>query len=140
MNNLLSSFKNDGYVYCLLLPLKFNGCKLVKIGKIEMKRNDTEQQVLNKLLRRYNTYYGDKYDVINFERVGNCHDAEKFLFENLKSIKYDREMYFYNEKLLSDAFEELSSIFPNIQTLLCKSDPQTLSLLNANLKKTKIIK
>lgn len=134
LDRLLTSFENDGYIYCLSIPVRSMGRKLVKLGKIGMKRNDTEQQVLNKLLRRYNTYYGEHYDVIHFERVGNCHAAEKYLFDELTCIKCDREMYYYDVTMLSNAFEEVCKLYPSIQKLLCDSDLETLFELNEYLR------
>jgi hypothetical protein len=43
-------YLNDGFIYCILTNLKHeqNQIPLVKIGKIEMKRQDTDEQVYNK--------------------------------------------------------------------------------------------
>lgn len=132
---ILKSFENDGYIYCLLTPLNYMDSKLVKIGKIEMKRNDTEKQVLNKLLRRYSTYYDDMYTVLHFIRVGDCHEAEKRLFKKLSSIKYNRELYFYDLKKISNEFENTSKIYPNIQILLSDNNIETLTKLNSNRRR-----
>lgn len=136
-NKIIDSYYNDGYVYCLLTPLYAMGHQLVKIGKIEMKRNETDQQVINKLIRRYNTYYSDKYDILHFERVGNCHDAEKRIFDILNTLNYKREIYMYNDKKISDAFEVITNEYPCIQKLLCNSDVNILSNTNKRLRQLK---
>ena len=129
---LIESYYNDGYVYCLSTGLNHDDVPLVKIGKIEMKRNDTEQQVLNKLLRRYNTYYPD-YDVIQFVRVGNCHKAELYVFELLKEYHYKREIYYYNE-IISDMFEKICDEYPSIQEQLVCIDTNVVSVVNSKIR------
>ena len=106
IEELLESYDNDGYIYCLMTGLSVlsNGSSqqehsLVKIGKIGMKKNENEQQVIDKLLRRYNTYYPD-YDVIHFMRVGNCHKAEMSIFESLKHLHYNFYSIFLKVALL----------------------------------------
>jgi hypothetical protein len=134
MNKLVESYYNDGYIYCLSTGLKANDIPLVKIGKIGMKVNDTEQQVINKLLRRYNTYYPD-YDVIQFVRVGNFHKAELSVFQLLKDtgLHYKREIY-YNNDIISDVFDNIREEYPNIQEQLLKSDSTTISTLNNKIR------
>ena len=135
MDKLLDSYYNDGYIYCLSTGLKVNDVPLVKIGKIGMKVNDTEQQVINKLLRRYNTYYPD-YEVIQFIRVGNCHKAELSVFELLKDtgLHYKREIYYNNNKI-SEVFDNIKEEFPSIQEQLLKSNSTTTSNLNNIIRK-----
>jgi hypothetical protein len=135
MDKLVDSYYNDGYIYCLSTGLKVNDISLVKIGKIGMKVNDTEQQVINKLLRRYNTYYPD-YDVLQFVRVGNCHKAELSVFELLKDtgLHYKREIYYNNNKI-SEIFDNISKEYPSIQDQLLKSDSITISSLNNTIRK-----
>jgi hypothetical protein len=135
MDKLVDSYYNDGYIYCLSTGLKVNDISLVKIGKIGMKINDTEQQVINKLLRRYNTYYPD-YDVLQFVRVGNCHKAELSVFELLKDtgLHYKREIYYNNNKI-SEIFDNISKEYPSIQDQLLKSDSMTISSLNNTIRK-----
>lgn len=135
MDKLLDSYYNDGYIYCLSTGLKVNDVPLAKIGKIGMKVNDTEQQVINKLLRRYNTYYPD-YEVIHFIRVGNCHKAELSVFELLKDtgLHYKREIYYNNNKI-SEVFDNIKEEFPSIQEQLLKSNSTTTSNLNNIIRK-----
>ena len=134
MDKLVESYYNDGYIYCLSTGLKVNDIPLVKIGKIGMKIHDTEQQVINKLLRRYNTYYPD-YDVIQFVRVGNCHKAEMSVFQLLKDtgLHYKREIY-YNNAIISDVFDNIKEEYPNIQEQLLKSDSTIISTLNNKIR------
>lgn len=136
--SLLDSVKNDGYIYCILTGMKNKmGDNLVKIGKIEMKRNETEHQVINKLLRRYNTYYPD-YEIVQFIRTGNHHEAEIYIFDLLKHLHYKREHYIYNAKDIEDAFNNGNEKFPNIQELLEKSSVEDISLLNKNIREQEI--
>jgi hypothetical protein len=136
MDKLVDSYYNDGYIYCLSTGLKVNDISLVKIGKIGMKVNDTEQQVINKLLRRYNTYYPD-YEVIQFVRVGNCHKAELSVFELLKDtgLHYKREIYYNNHNIISNVFDNIREDYPSIQDQLLKSDSITISTLNNTIRK-----
>jgi hypothetical protein len=133
-DELLESYDNDGYVYCLMTGLsKVNSMSLVKIGKIGMKKNETEQQVIDKLLRRYNTYYPD-YEVVHFMRTGNCHKAELSIFESLKHLHYRREIYTYVLGDIKAAFEKAGMEYPSIQEQLEKADIYVVSELNKRLR------
>lgn len=133
--NIVNSYYNDGYVYCILTGMYVKSHNLmvppplVKIGKVEMKKNETEQQVVNKLVRRYNTYYPD-YEIIQFLRTGDCHKAEEYIFELLKPLHYKREIYVYSYEHIIEAFEKASIKYPNIQDLLEKEDIK--NVINAN--------
>ena len=133
LDNLVDSYYNDGYVYCLKIPSNIFGVELVKIGKIEMKRDDTEQNVIDKLLRRYNTYYVE-YDVLEFMRVGNCHLAEKYIFEILKEMHYKKEMYVYDNMKITNAFKAALERYPNIRDRLASVDINTMSKLNGVIR------
>lgn len=140
-DELFDSYENDGYVYCIMTGLnirsytvlELNFVPLVKIGKIGMKRNETEQQVLDKLIRRYNTYYPD-FEVIHFTRTGNCHKAELSVFEYLKHLHYKREIYTGNFDDIRSAFERMEKEYPNIQDKIEKADINVLSNLNKKLR------
>jgi hypothetical protein len=137
-DELLESYDNDGYVYCIMTGLnKVNSMSLVKIGKIGMKKNETEQQVIDKLLRRYNTYYPD-YEVAHFMRTGNCHKAELSIFESLKHIHYRREIYTYVFEDIKTAFEKAGMEYPNIQEQLEKADITVVTELNKKLRQRDI--
>jgi hypothetical protein len=116
------------------ITLREHGVQLVKIGKIEMKRCDTEHQVINKLLRRYSTYYSDNFEVLHFVRVGNCHAAEKKIFDLLADIKHKREMYRHDPETIREAFEKVTLEFPSLHTLLCKSNVNVVSSANKKLR------
>ncbi len=133
IEELLESYDNDGYVYCLMTGLNAMDVSLVKIGKIGMKKNENEQQVIDKLLRRYNTYYPD-YDVIHFIRVGNCHKAELSIFESLKHLHYKREIYTYEINDIASAFEKAVREYPSIQERLEITDISIISELNKILR------
>jgi len=132
--DIINSYYNDGYIYCLKTPLYSSNENLVKIGKISMKKKETEQQIVDKLIRRYSTYYSDNFEIIYFKRVGNCHEAEKEIFNVLKNIHYKKEMYLYKQKQISSAFDTISAEYPCLQTLLNKVDVYTLSSINKTLR------
>ena len=143
-DELLESYENDGYVYCIMTGLnirsytvlELNFVPLVKIGKIGMKKNETEQQVLDKLIRRYNTYYPD-FEVIQFMRTGNCHKAELSIFESLKHLHYRREIYSYKFDDINVAFEKALKEYPSIQERLEKADVYVVSDFNKKLRDLK---
>lgn len=143
-DELLESYENDGYVYCIMTGLnirsytvlELNFVPLVKIGKVGMKKNETEQQVLDKLIRRYNTYYPD-FEVIQFMRTGNCHKAELSIFESLKHLHYRREIYTYKFDDISMAFEKALKEYPSIQDRLEKADVSVVSDFNKKLRDLK---
>lgn len=141
MEYLKESFHNDGFVYCILTKLQGHKRHLVKIGKIEMRRNDTEQQVLNKLVRRYNTYYPD-YEILDFMRTGNCHKAESDIFQILMSqgIHYKRELFFYEQEIIREAFDKACEKYPSIQDVLEKTPVTTLTNLNRELRESEFSK
>ena len=101
-----------------------------------MKKNETEQQVLDKLIRRYNTYYPD-FEVIQFMRTGNCHKAELSIFESLKHLHYRREIYTYKFDDISMAFEKALKEYPSIQDRLEKADVSVVSDFNKKLRDLK---
>jgi hypothetical protein len=115
--NLTSAYLNDGFIYCILTKLKHNNIPLVKIGKIGMKVNEDEDIVNQKLISRYNTYYPGYY-IIHFQRSGNHHLAEKFVFENLKSIHHSKEMYYFDEYRIQYAFKNAQDLYPSVEKLL----------------------
>jgi hypothetical protein len=106
-----------------------------------MRRNDTEQQVLNKLVRRYNTYYPD-YEILDFMRTGNCHKAEYEIFQILTSqgIHYKRELFFYQQEIIRDAFDRVCEKYPSIQDVLEKTPVTTLTNLNRELRESEFSK
>lgn len=130
MDELIDSYENDGYVYCIKTGLNDN---LVKIGKISMKQNDTEQNVIDRLVRRYNTYYPD-CEIIEFMRTGNCHMAELNIFDLLKHLHYKREMYNYNYEDINEAFNKSVKKYPTIQDRLKRFDVKVLSELNRKIR------
>lgn len=138
-SQLIESYYNDGYVYCLLTRITDPNSKtqLVKIGKTTMKTCDSEHQVINKLMRRYNTYYPE-YDVLYFKRTGNCHKAEKQIFRNLKKLHYKREMYLYDPDKIKKAFDNACVRFPNIQDQLTKLNINQISNTNIAIRNLEV--
>lgn len=132
---LVNSYLNDGFVYCILTKIKNDDYQLVKIGKMQFKRQDTEKQVYRRLLRRYNTYYPE-YIVKHFTRTGNCHLTEKAIFKDLKtqSLHYNREIYIYDEELINKAFKKACDKYPCIKTLIYNSNINVLNNTNKLMK------
>lgn len=128
-DDVIESYDNDGYIYCIM-PMKLN---VVKIGKIGMKKNETEQQVIDKLIRRYNTYYPD-FEILYFLRTGNCHKAELDIFESLKHLQYKREIYNYKEEDIKEAFKKAGEEYPSIQDIIEKMDVDILCKVNRILR------
>ena len=134
-SRLINSYYNDGYVYCLLTRMSDPVSKkqLVKIGKTKMKTQDTENQVIKRLLTRYNTYYPE-YDVLHFIRTGNCHLAEKHIFKNLKKFHYKKEIYVYDKKQIQRAFDIAKRSYPNAQEQLLELDVDQLTTANETIR------
>ena len=134
-SQLISSYYNDGYVYCLLTRMfdPVSKKQLVKIGKTKMKTQDTENQVIKRLLTRYNTYYPE-YDVLHFIRTGNCHLAEKNIFKNLKKFHYKKEIYVYDKKQIQRAFDIAKRSYPNAQEQLLELDVDQLTTANETIR------
>ena len=132
---LVNSYLNDGFVYCILTKLKKDDFQLAKIGKIQFKRQDTEQQVYKKLLRRYNTYYPE-YTVKNFTRTGDCHLTEISIFRELKkhSLHHNKEIFIYDEHLINSAFQKACDKYPCITKLIYNSDINVLNYTNKLMK------
>ena len=131
LKNVLDGYFNDGYIYCLLIS--FQNTPLVKIGKVGMKLKESEQQVINKLRRRYNTYYPE-YEICYFMRASNYHKAEVYIFDLLKELHYKREIYYHDPVKIKQAFEKTSLHYPNIQSLILDSTPHFLTKLNHELR------
>jgi hypothetical protein len=134
-SQLISSYYNDGYIYCLLTRIfdPVSKKQLVKIGKTKMKTQDTEKQVIKRLLARYNTYYPE-YDVLHFIRTGNCHLAEKQIFRNLKDLHYKKEIYIYDKRQIQRAFDVANKCYPNTQEQLLKLNIDQITSTNETIR------
>lgn len=132
---LISGYLNDGFIYCILTNLHHTkDSKLVKIGKTRMNGTDTEDQVYQKLLRRYNTYYPN-YSVILFKRTGNCHLAESLVFEELQELHHKKEMYMFDESKINSAFAKALDRYKCVDELLkCCYDLEILNKANNLIK------
>jgi len=126
-------FKNDGYLYCINTDININDKLIVKIGKIGMKMNETEIQVENKLSRRYSTYYPE-HNLLYFQRVNNCHKAEIDLFESISSLRYKRELFYYDKDAIEIAFSMISKKYPDIDNMIKKMDINELTQLNKDIR------
>ena len=110
------NYKEDGFIYCIKTGLKLNGKEIVKCGRVEMKREESEMDVIEKLIRRYNTYYTD-CEVLYWKRVGNNREAERDLFKKIKEFHYEKEKFIYDKKI-EIAFEQLEEEYPSIENII----------------------
>jgi hypothetical protein len=130
MNTLLKTgYKNEGYIYCIEPQIEIKGKKIVKIGKISMKIDESEIDIENKLATRYGTYYPD-YELLYFERVNDCHVAEKTLFKLLKRIRHDREFFYKENDLLEKGFNKMKKLYPDINDFIKNLNETNLTKLN----------
>lgn len=127
----INGYQNDGYVYCIKTGNQINGNQIVKIGKIGMK--ESEEITLSNLLNRYSTYHPNCI-IYKFVRVSNHHDAEKYIFKLLKSIHYKKEHFYFDERLINNAFNFIKTCYPDINTLVSNSDINTVSNLNKSIR------
>lgn len=125
---LSDNYKEDGFIYCIRTGLKVENKEIVKCGRVEMKREENEIDVVEKVLRRYNTYYTD-CEIIHWKRVGNNKKAEKRLFEKLKELHYEKEKFIYDDKI-ENIFNEVEKEFPCIENILEKVSIENQTLLN----------
>lgn len=130
----------DGFIYCIIddkeeinvSTEEKHNTKTCKIGKTKMK--DSSESTLQELLRRYSTYWPD-CKIYKYIRVSNRHEAEKNIFKMLKKLHYKKEIFYWNEKVINDAFNEIELKYPNnINEIIKKLDSKTLNQLNRNLR------
>lgn len=134
MDDLLKyGYEREGYLYCINANITVKECQVVKIGKIGMKMGDSEIEVENKLSRRYSTYYPE-HNLLHFQRVINCHDAEKYLFKILNDLKYKRELFYYDKEKISKAFEMTKEKFPDIENLINNITENELTKINVCIR------
>lgn len=134
MNILLNvGYKNDGYIYCIDPKIMVNNKSIVKIGKISMKMEETEIDVENKLASRYGTYYPD-YDLLYFERVIDCHLAEKELFKFLSNIRHKREMFYMDIEKIRLGFNFIKNNYPDIDSYIVSLELKDLNVINNEIR------
>lgn len=128
-DQLIAAYDNDGFLYCILT--NFNDQNVVKVGKVSMKTQDSDDVVITKLHHRYNTYY-PKYEMLYFIRVQQVHKAERFLMSHITDLKLkDRvELYSYNAQRITDAFKKTKTCFPCIATMIAELTPEELTSVN----------
>lgn len=129
---LNENYKEDGYIYCIKTGLKVENKEIVKCGRVEMKIEENEIEVVEKVLRRYNTYYTD-CEIIHWKRVGNNKKAEKRLFEKLKELHYEKEK-FINDSKIENIFNEIEKEYPCIESIIGKVSIEKQSLLNKTIR------
>ena len=130
---LKSGYRNDGYIYCIDPKIMVNSRSVVKIGKISMKMEETEIDVENKLASRYGTYYPD-YDLLYFERVTDCHVAEKELFKILSDIRHKKEMFYKNIDKIETGFNLIKRKYPDIDSFIINLELSDLNIINNEIR------
>lgn len=134
MNILLNvGYKNDGYIYCIDPKIMVNNKSIVKIGKISMKMEETEIDVENKLASRYGTYYPD-YDLLHFERVIDCHLAEKELFKFLSNIRHKKEIFYKDTEKIERGFNFIKNNYPDIDSYIVSLELKDLNVINNEIR------
>lgn len=130
---LKTGYKNDGYIYCIDPGIMVENKPVVKIGKISMKLEETEIDIENKLASRYGTYYPD-YDLLYFERVNDCHLAEKELFKILSDIRYKKEMFYRSVDKIEHGFNIIREKYPDIDRYIVNLDTYDLNKINNEIR------
>lgn len=130
---LKNGYRNDGYIYCIDPKIMVNDRAIVKIGKISMKMEETEIDVENKLANRYGTYYPD-YDLLYFERVVDCHLAEKELFRFLNNIRHKKEMFYMDIDKIEKGFNLIKERYPNIDNCIVSLELKDLNIINNKIR------
>lgn len=140
MEYLEENYKEDGFIYCIKTGLKDkNGREIVKCGRVEMKREELEMEVVEKIIRRYSTYYTE-CEILYWKRVGNNKKAEKELFKKIRELKYEKEKFILEEKKIEESFEEIGRVYPNIEEVIEKISIEKQTELNniiRNIEKEK---
>lgn len=134
---LKTGYKNDGYIYCIDPKIMVNNRAVVKIGKISMKMEETEIDVENKLASRYGTYYPD-YDLLYFERVVDCHLAEKELFKNLNNIRHKKEIFYMDIDKIERGFNLIKEKYPDIDNYIVSLELKDLNIINKEIRNMEI--
>jgi len=129
MNIILDNYTNDGYLYCIKTNL--DGKDIVKIGKTGMKMKDSEDHVITKLHRRYNTYY-PSYEMLYLIRVNNHNEAERKLFSMLSHLRLDEkhEIFYYEQMEIDRVFGIIKAMYPCIDSLIKELNVDDLTVLN----------
>lgn len=130
---LKTGYKNDGYIYCIDPKIMVNNRAVVKIGKISMKMEETEIDIENKLASRYGTYYPD-YDLLYFERVVDCHLAEKELFKFLNNIRHKKEIFYMDIDKIERGFNLIKEKYPDIDNYIVSLELKDLNIINTEIR------
>lgn len=130
---LKNGYRNDGYIYCIDPKIMVNDKNVVKIGKISMKMEETEIDVENKLASRYGTYYPD-YDLLYFERVTDCHVAERELFKFLSNIRHKKEIFYKDTEKIEIGFNLIKEKYPDIDSYIINLELKDLNIINNEIR------
>lgn len=130
---LKNGYRNDGYLYCIDPKIMVNNKSVVKIGKISMKMEETEIDVENKLASRYGTYYPD-YDLLYFQRVIDCHIAERELFNVLNSIRHKKEMFYKDIDKIEKGFNLIKEKYLDIDSYIINLELNDLNMINNTIR------
>ena len=94
---------------------------------------DSDELTLNKLLNWYSTYFPD-CKIYKFLRVSNYHQAEIEIFNILNSIHYKKEHFYWDEQLITYAFNEIELKYPDINSIIINTEINQLSEINKKLR------
>ncbi len=136
IDRVVESYDCDGFLYGIRMNL--DGRMLIKIGKTGMKVGESDDSVITKLQRRYNTYY-PSYEMLYFVRVCDVDNAEKYIFSLLSELRLNEkhEHFEYLPSKIEDAFREVRTYFPCILTMIQGMTPEELTVLNGTLRRVK---
>lgn len=138
METVLNAYLNDGYIYCV----STTNPNIVKIGKTRANAKLTkESDVESYLLRRYETYYGRNHtNIVSLLRVGDVHQAEKHILDELRPFHFDKELFeisLRERDVVVEKFRMLQERFPTwVQVLGSMTDLQERVQLEGNMNKT----
>jgi hypothetical protein len=131
MSKLDTLIKNDGFIYCIRTNLKYKNKNIVKIGKTKFGNKTSKIQVENHIKQRYGTYYPE-CSILHLQRVGDHHKAEKTIFDLLKKNHLKKELFYYSENTIKNAFKNITKKYPSINHFLNKKNIKDLTNINVN--------
>lgn len=125
--------KRGGFLYCLTYDNNIKNVGYVKIGMTHRKLNETNENVLDRLKKRYHTYY-PHVNILKFVKVSDCDKAEKTLFTCLKKYHLTNELYKYNKRAIEQSFNKVLNKYSDLSMILTRLDAVELTKLNQTLR------
>lgn len=129
MSKLNKLIENDGFIYCIGTNLKYKDKEIVKIGKTKFGNKKSKKEVENHIMQRYGTYY-PYYSILQLQRVGDHHRAEKMIFKLLKKYHVKKEFFYYSDKIIKNAFNRIIKKYPNVDNFLNEKNSKDLTKIN----------